>query len=282
MLAFLTPAKELGAGAAYTVTVNGAIDRDGLLLPVSGFSFTTETRGIGGASSKASATPTMGGLSTAPIDIAPMPSGRGADDDAQERKGEKENGKPHTDGKNLPPLRAGVGETKLAGQLGGTPAQGADPNFSSVSDILGGKKYLLRQDDLVFTSTQLGGSPAATAIAPLFSTSSTVSFNGTTVPWGVSGGGVNGAQGNVRTAVGRMFSLPNDVVATFAELDLGLGVNVYDPRTSMVNFTSASPQDASQGETSGAVMADFTGDGYADLVTLFTHHKLRERCYRRR
>ena len=67
------------------------------------------------------------------------------------------------------------------------------------------------------------------------------------MPWGVSGGGVNGAQGNFRTAVGRMFSLPNDVVATFAELDLlGLGVNVYDPRTRMVNFTSASPQEASK------------------------------------
>jgi hypothetical protein len=52
-----------------------------------------------------------------------------------------------------------------------------------------------------------------------------------------------------------MFNLPNDVVATFTqpELNTNPGVNVYDPRTGMVNFTSAS-QDASQGETSGAVV----------------------------
>ena len=277
MLAFLTPAKELGAGAAYTVTVNGAIDRDGLLLPVSGFSFTTATRGIGGASSNASAPPTAGGPSTAPIDIAPMPSsGRAADDDAQERKGEKKNGKPHAERGNLPPLRASVGETKLAGQLGGTPAQGADPDFSNVSDILGGKKYLLRQDDLVFTSTQIETSQHQTAVATLYSANSTLVFK-ETVPWGVAGG-VNYAQGNSRTAVGRMFSLPNDVVATFTQPGdptPAAGANVYDPGTGTANFTSG-PYGAFVvvDSVDAAVMADFTGDGYADLVTLATSNQM--------
>src|SRR5688500_13045066 len=41
-LAFLIPESHLLPGATYTVTVNGAIDRDGLLLPVSGLSFSTK------------------------------------------------------------------------------------------------------------------------------------------------------------------------------------------------------------------------------------------------
>ena len=45
-----------------------------------------------------------------------------------------------------------------------------------------------------------------------------------------------------------MFNLPNDVVATFTQPDdsTRLGVNVYDPGTGTVNFTSAFPYDASQ------------------------------------
>jgi hypothetical protein len=43
-LAFLTPEALLIPGSTYTVSVNGAIDRDGLLLPVSGISF-DEIRG---------------------------------------------------------------------------------------------------------------------------------------------------------------------------------------------------------------------------------------------
>ena len=41
-LAFLTPEALLLPGATYTVSVNGAIDRDGLLLPLSGISFVTK------------------------------------------------------------------------------------------------------------------------------------------------------------------------------------------------------------------------------------------------
>ncbi len=179
-------------------------------------------------------------------------------------------------GENLPPLRASVGETKLAGQLGGTPAQGADPDFSNVSDILGGKKYLLRQDDLVFTSTQIETSQHQTAVATLYSANSTLAFK-ETVPWGVVGG-VNYAQGNSRTAVGRMFSLPNDVVATFTQPGdptPAAGANVYDPGTGTANFTSG-PYGGFQvvDSVDAAVMADFTGDGYADLVTLATSNDM--------
>src|SRR5262245_3468914 len=86
--------------------------------------------------------------------------------------------------------------------LGGL-AGAADPDFSSVSDILGGKRYLLRQDDLVFTSTQVENSVHQTAAAILQSKNSTLNFT-ETVQWGFTHG-VNSAHGNSRTAVGRMF-----------------------------------------------------------------------------
>mgnify|MGYP003694523193 CR=1 FL=1 len=112
-------------------------------------------------------------------------------------------------GRGLMPRAAVAGMTMMAllGAFTGGLVWAADPDFSSVSDILGGKKYLLRQDDLVFTSTQVGTSQHQTAIATLYSANSTLAFR-QTVPWGVAGGGVNYGQGNSRTAVGRMFNLP--------------------------------------------------------------------------
>ena len=177
-------------------------------------------------------------------------------------------------GRGLMPRAAVAGMTMMAllGAFTGGLVWAADPDFSNVSDILGGKKYLLRQDDLVFTSTQVGTSQHQTAMATLYSANSTLAFR-QTVPWGVAGGGVNYAQGNSRTAVGRMFNLPNDVVATFTQPDNvnPTGVNVYDPGTGTVSFSrlpynSFQPVDS----TDAAVLADFTGDGYADLVTLAT------------
>src|SRR5262245_51254333 len=156
----------------------------------------------------------------------------------------------------------------------------ADPDFSSVSDILGGKRYLLRQDDLVFTSTQVENSLHETAAAILQSNNSTVNFT-QIVPWGFPGG-LNSAQGDSRTAVGRMFNLPNDVVATFTQPGLLIaGVSVYDPVTRAVNFT-AGPY-AGNGvlavdSADAAVMADFTGDGYADVVTMATSRHGRGRA----
>ena len=83
-------------------------------------------------------------------------------------------------GRGLMPRAAVAGMTMMAllGAFTGGLVWAADPDFSNVSDILGGKKYLLRQDDLVFTSTQVGTSQHQTAIATLYSANSTLAFNG--------------------------------------------------------------------------------------------------------
>ena len=67
----------------------------------------------------------------------------------------RESPRPHRrGGRGLIPRAAVAGMTMLAflGAFTGSLVWAADPDFSSVSDILGGKTYLLRQDDLVFTS----------------------------------------------------------------------------------------------------------------------------------
>jgi hypothetical protein len=112
---------------------------------------------------------------------------------------------------------AGMAMMAFLGAFTGGLVWAADPDFSSVSDILGGKKYLLRQDDLVFTSTQVGTSQHQTAIATLYSANSTLAFR-QTVPWGVAGGGVNYGQGNQNR--GREdVQPPQRMVATFTQPD---------------------------------------------------------------
>jgi hypothetical protein len=69
--------------------------------------------------------------------------------------------------------------------------------------------------------------------------------------------------------VGRMFQLPNDVVAAVATQNdngtLVLSVFIYDP-VQGTNLAGAVPTELPWGEVDFAALADFTGDGYADLV----------------
>jgi len=137
-----------------------------------------------------------------------------------------------------------------------------------VKDILGGKKYLLRQDDLVVTTTAEPISPgfSQTRLATLFSSNSNLAYQGN-IPWNFGNYGAN----NFITTIGRMYNLSNDVVATFAQTFTGLGVNIYDPHTGAMQFT-ASPAPSAQGMSlQNAVMADFSGDGYADIATLTSY-----------
>jgi len=111
-LAFITPDEHLLAGATYTVTVNGAIDRDGLLLLVSGISFSTKPAGGGGQPSSTSSSSSS--TSTSPQN--PTTEIQTADDDFV-WKGNLKDGKPHSDWQDLPPLQAPPGVTALAGQV---------------------------------------------------------------------------------------------------------------------------------------------------------------------
>src|SRR5439155_19248626 len=110
-LAFITPEAPLLPGSTYTVTINGAVDRDGLLLPVSGISFSTEPlpsdgQPAGDPSNGSGPQPT----------VQPPPSGSDLDD-GWTWTGTLKDGKPHSPWQDLPPLQADPGVTALAGQL---------------------------------------------------------------------------------------------------------------------------------------------------------------------
>jgi RHS repeat-associated protein len=115
-LAFLTPESDLLPGSTYSVTVNGAIDRNGLLLPVSGISFSTKgDPGAGQQPPSSSSAP--GGLQTTAPTSQPGLTTQSSDDDNFVWTGKLKDGKPHSDWEDLPPLQAPLGVTALAGQV---------------------------------------------------------------------------------------------------------------------------------------------------------------------
>src|SRR5437899_1396970 len=110
-LAFITPEAPLLPGSTYTVTINGAVDRNDLLLPVSGISFSTEPlpsdgQPAGDPSNGSGPQPTG----------QPPPSASGLDD-GWTWTGQLKDGKPHSPWQDLPPLEAEAGVTALAGQV---------------------------------------------------------------------------------------------------------------------------------------------------------------------
>jgi len=114
-LAFITPEAILLPGATYTVTINGAIERDGLLLPVSGISFSTKGA-PGGGQQPPSSTTGSGTQPTAPTS-QPGASLQSSNEDGFIWTGKLKDGKPHSDWEDLPPLKAADRVTALAGQV---------------------------------------------------------------------------------------------------------------------------------------------------------------------
>jgi len=130
-LAFITPDSLLLPGVTYTVSVNGAKDYDGLLLPVSGITFSTKS--FGGASDAQTKSGTGSGLTILP------PAAPGTISTSAARtvvtsadpdfiwQGKLKDGKPHSDWQDLPALQAPTGVTALSGQilnLAGLPLAG--------------------------------------------------------------------------------------------------------------------------------------------------------------
>ncbi len=113
-LAFITPESPLLLGSTYTVSVNGAVDRDGLSLPVSGISFSTKSVAGGGNSPLDSSNSSS---ATSQISIQPSSSSDADTDDGLAWKGKLKDGKPHSDWQDLPALQAPAGVTALAGQV---------------------------------------------------------------------------------------------------------------------------------------------------------------------
>ncbi|MGH8546891.1 MAG: DUF6531 domain-containing protein, partial [Gammaproteobacteria bacterium] len=105
MLGFITPDIDLLPNSTYSVTINGAVDKDGLLVPVSGISFSTQPLAVVGQ-------PSFDTWESRESETESEKS-----DDYWEWKGRRNDGKPHSNWQDLPPLMARPGITALAGQV---------------------------------------------------------------------------------------------------------------------------------------------------------------------
>ncbi len=127
------------------------------------------------------------------------------------------------------------------------------PCFADVKDILTGRRSLLRNDDVIVSQT--GGGSA------IFKTSGLTLEAPVTVSPSRECGAV------FESEVGRIFSLPNDVIAnfTFAGSCGSPQLTVLDPQDS----SNESQTDFGlAGNLFGTVMADFDLDGYQDIFAL--------------
>ena len=116
-LVFVTPEASLFPGATYTVTINGSVDRDGLSLPVSGISFSTEGSPLSGQPSASTSSHANAGSIEAAIQNPISEIQNREQDDDWHWRGKLRDGKPHSDWEDLPPLKAAPGITALAGQV---------------------------------------------------------------------------------------------------------------------------------------------------------------------
>jgi hypothetical protein len=161
----------------------------------------------------------------------------------------------------------------LSVRVGGQPAAAqtpTPPDFSGVSDILHGRRELLRVDDIVLTSYNYlnGNTNAKINVAVARTQSGNID--------GVNGHDLQGdyppgLNAGFATAVGRMFDLPRDVVVT-----LGWGtVSIADYANPTNPFIRQFFPDNVQNAVPNldqSPMADFTGDGLDDLACIFGGH----------
>jgi len=115
-LVFVTPRTPLTPGTTYTLTVNGALDAAGLLVPFTSLTFQTATAqaSVMGGITRVPAVPDVMGHFHPANAIRP---GTYGETDEWEWRGSRCDGKPCSRWQQLPPLKAPRGVTALAGQV---------------------------------------------------------------------------------------------------------------------------------------------------------------------
>ena len=116
MLAFVTPASPLIAGARYSLVLNGPEDRNGYLLPFTRVEF--RTAGPAASSGETQPGPRSDDSAGRAHHAARSATvGARSEIDDLEWKGPRRDGKPYSRWQSLPPLTAPPGTTALAGQV---------------------------------------------------------------------------------------------------------------------------------------------------------------------
>ena len=157
------------------------------------------------------------------------------------------------------------------GLLGGAQGLAADPDFTSVTDVLGGKRQLLRVDDLaVLADTHPNPNLQETDVLVLQTDGAKIVK---TLPPASVGGADGPYSPTSRIAMGRVFNLANDVVATAVGSGNASSQVLYvflrdtvsgDDYIWLLN-NAIIPQP----EFKAIILADFNQDGYADVLTAY-------------
>ncbi len=132
-------------------------------------------------------------------------------------------------------------------------AHAADPDFSKNTDLLKGRRLLLPADDLVMTSFGPGNPGPVTNWVNL-----RTGFNVDNETYGI----LDDANA-FTTGAGRMFNRPHDVVITMTGPPGGINVAEVEPEGFLNVGGFPFPR-----TPRGMAMADFNGDGFADVAVL--------------
>ena len=146
-----------------------------------------------------------------------------------------------------------------------------DPDFTNITDVLSGKRQLLRVDDLAVVA-DLQPRPSVQVTNAVVLQTDNAKIVKPLLP-DTPGGAVGGYGPPSRVAMGRVFNLANDVVAIALGFSEGtsqtLAVVLRDAvqgqnyTWALENAPIASP------EFKAVLLADFNQDGYADVLTAY-------------
>ena len=168
---------------------------------------------------------------------------------------------------STPAARAGIVLAVLAALTAGL-AWAADPDFSDVSDILGGQRHLLRNDDLVI------GQIVAFQRDVLLTAGLTIASQSIAPVVSAPCGGQAPQPPPFQTRVGRLFNLDHDVVVILAPLSTAGPGCSGSPNLALYVQDPQNPANDSQTRITVSpnfnqiVLADFDGDGRADVLFL--------------
>ncbi len=153
------------------------------------------------------------------------------------------------------------------------------PDYSDVPDILYGKTQLLRNDDLVIVHGAIDTAAFPAVILQNVEFAETQNAAVSNRFFDPIGSGsipyVSPHASNLAVAAGRMFNLPSDTVV-FASLDtqqgaVNLALNFWDSSTGN-DFIVTIPNTPDWSHSPNSMlMADFTGDGFDDLVVNYSY-----------
>jgi hypothetical protein len=173
---------------------------------------------------------------------------------------------------------AGIALALLVGVLSGgaawAQAAGADPCvagqpcFSNVTDILNGRRHLLRDDHLILGIQVCIGSPCSENLdertIDLRTSDSSIVSSGLLDDYGLASN-TNGYP-SVSTLVGRMFNLPYDVAAFIISSTNTLTITDPGGVEGLNRYASVNPTGGFGVVFIAAAMGDFNQDGYADIA----------------